>query len=78
MPTAYAAASACTGSHGDSRIAADPFTLKNLREDLEDLGSNFDGAPDLEFRHASKALELEQCGLSYQRVPPEGGLTSSR
>jgi hypothetical protein len=54
----------------NSRIAAVPFALTNLREDLEDLGSNFDGAPDLEFRHASKALELEQCGLSYQRVPP--------
>jgi mannose-6-phosphate isomerase-like protein (cupin superfamily) len=48
-----------------------PFTLRNLKEDLEDLGSNFDAAPDLEFRHASKALELEQCGLSYQRIPPD-------
>ena len=47
-----------------------PFTLRNLKEDLEDLGSNFDGAPDLEFRLASKALELEQSGLSYQRIPP--------
>jgi len=53
------------------RIAAVPFTLRNLREDLEDLGSNFDGAPDLEFRMASKALELEQSGLSYQRIPPD-------
>jgi hypothetical protein len=32
-----------------------PFTLRNLREDLEDLGSNFDGAPDLEFRRAAAA-----------------------
>jgi quercetin dioxygenase-like cupin family protein len=54
----------------NSRIAAVPFTLRNLKEDLEDLGSNFDGAPDLEFRLASKALELEQCGLGYQRIPP--------
>jgi hypothetical protein len=52
------------------RIAAVPFSLRNLREDLEDFGSNFDGLPDLEFRHASKALELEQSGLSYQRIPP--------
>jgi hypothetical protein len=37
---------------------------------LEDLGSRFDGAPDLEFRLATKALELDQSGLSYQRVPP--------
>jgi mannose-6-phosphate isomerase-like protein (cupin superfamily) len=47
-----------------------PFTLRNLKVDLEDLGSNFDGAPDLEFRLASKALELERSGLSYQRIPP--------
>jgi hypothetical protein len=46
-----------------------PFTLKNLKEDLEDVGSNFDGAPDLEFRLATKALELEQSGLGYQRIP---------
>ena len=38
------------------RIAAVPFTLRNIKEDPEDLGPNFDGAPDLEFRHASKAL----------------------
>ena len=48
-----------------------PFTLRNIREDLEDIGSKFDGAPDLEFRAATKALELEKSGLSYQRVPPD-------
>jgi mannose-6-phosphate isomerase-like protein (cupin superfamily) len=48
-----------------------PFTLKNLRTDLEDVGPRFDGAPDLEFRLASHALELEQSGLSYQRLPPD-------
>jgi mannose-6-phosphate isomerase-like protein (cupin superfamily) len=48
-----------------------PFTHKNLRADLEDLGSNFDGAPGLEFRAATKALELERSGLTYQRVPPD-------
>ena len=47
-----------------------PFTLSNIKEDLEDIGSRFDGAPDLEFRLATKALELEESGLSYQRVPP--------
>jgi len=64
----------CTGGGCDllsHRIATVPFTLRNLRKDLEDLGSNFDGAPDLEFRMASKALELEQSGLSYQRIPPD-------
>jgi len=48
-----------------------PFTLKNLREDPADVGSNFDGAPELEFRPASKPLELEQSGLSYQRIPAD-------
>ena len=47
-----------------------PFTLTNLKLDLEDLGSNFDGPADLEFRLATKVLELEQSGLGYQRVPP--------
>ena len=47
-----------------------PFTRKNLKRDLEDIGSKFDGAPDLEFRAATKALGLEQSGLCYQRVPP--------
>jgi mannose-6-phosphate isomerase-like protein (cupin superfamily) len=46
-----------------------PFTLSNIKEDLEDIGSRFDGAPDLEFRAATKALELEKSALSYQRVP---------
>jgi hypothetical protein len=46
-----------------------PFTRMNLR-DLEDVGSKFDGAPDLEFRLATGALELEHSGLSYQRIPP--------
>ena len=36
-----------------------PFTLRNIKDDLEDLGSRFDGSPDLEFRSATKALELE-------------------
>jgi mannose-6-phosphate isomerase-like protein (cupin superfamily) len=48
-----------------------PFTRKNLKEDLDDLGSNFDGSPDLEFRAATKALGLERSGLTYQRVPPD-------
>jgi mannose-6-phosphate isomerase-like protein (cupin superfamily) len=47
-----------------------PFTLRNIEEDLEDIGSMFDGAPDLGFRAATKALELEKSALSYQRVPP--------
>ena len=46
-----------------------PFTLRNIKGDLEDLGSRFDGAPDLEFRAATKALQLEHSALSYQRIP---------
>ena len=47
-----------------------PFTHINIRADLDDLGSNFDGPPDLEFRSATKALELESSALSFQRIPP--------
>ena len=47
-----------------------PFTLTNIKKDLEDIGPRFDGAPDLEFRAATKALGLEKSALSYQRVPP--------
>jgi dihydrofolate reductase len=47
-----------------------PFTLRNIKQDLEDIGPRFDGPPDLEFRAATKALELEKAALSYQRVPP--------
>jgi mannose-6-phosphate isomerase-like protein (cupin superfamily) len=46
------------------------FTLRNIKEDLEDIGSVFDGAPDLQFRAATKPLELEKSALSYQHVPP--------
>ena len=53
-----------------SGSSAVPFTRKNLKQDLEDLGSNFHGPPDLEFQAATKALGLERSGLTYQRVPP--------
>src|SRR5262245_66502170 len=51
------------GRQARLRIAPVPFTLKNLKADLDDVGSNFDGAPDLEFRLATQALGLEQSGL---------------
>jgi mannose-6-phosphate isomerase-like protein (cupin superfamily) len=47
-----------------------PFTLRNLKDDLDDVGPDFDGAPDLEFRLATEALGLERSGLGYQRIPP--------
>jgi mannose-6-phosphate isomerase-like protein (cupin superfamily) len=48
-----------------------PFTRRNIKKDLEDIGHVFDGPPDLEFRAATKPLELEKAALSYQRVPPD-------
>jgi mannose-6-phosphate isomerase-like protein (cupin superfamily) len=45
------------------------FTHRNIKE-LEDIGRVFEGPPDLEFRAATKPLELERSGLTYQRVPP--------
>ena len=45
-----------------------PFTLRNLK-DLEDVGPNFDGAPDLEFRMATQALALEQSGRGSPGLP---------
>ena len=47
-----------------------PYTLKNIRGDLEDIGAAFDGAPGLEFRAATKPLGLERAALSQQYVPP--------
>jgi mannose-6-phosphate isomerase-like protein (cupin superfamily) len=46
------------------------FTLRNIKADLEDVGSRFEGHPELEFRAATKPLGLAQSALSYQRVPP--------
>ena len=46
------------------------FTHRNLKADVDDVGSNFDGPPGLEFHLATVALELEQSGLSIQRIPP--------
>ena len=46
------------------------FTRKNIKDDLEDIGSVFRGADGLEFRAATKPLELEQGAMSHQRVPP--------
>jgi mannose-6-phosphate isomerase-like protein (cupin superfamily) len=47
-----------------------PFTRTNIKQDPPDVGSKFDGAPDLEFRAATAALGLERSALTYQRVPP--------
>ena len=39
-----------------------PFTLRNVK-DLEDIGSAFEGPPGLEFRAATKPLELEESAV---------------
>jgi mannose-6-phosphate isomerase-like protein (cupin superfamily) len=46
-----------------------PFTHTNIKRDVEDIGSVFDGHPELEFRAATKPLRLEKGALTYQRVP---------
>ena len=46
-----------------------PFTLRKLEAALGDLGSLFDGAPDLEFRLATGGRELERSGLGSPRRP---------
>jgi quercetin dioxygenase-like cupin family protein len=47
-----------------------PFTLRNLKADVEDVGRQFNGAPDLAFHLATTPLELQHSGLGYQRIPP--------
>ena len=48
-----------------------PAWLHNVRASRRwRFRSAASGAPDLEFRLATEALELDQSGLGYQRVPP--------
>ena len=47
-----------------------PFTLKTSRRIWRTSARSSTARPDLEFRAATKALELERSALSYQRVPP--------
>ena len=46
-----------------------PFTLSNIKEDLEDIGPRFDGAPELEFPAATRALELALFAISSVEAP---------
>jgi uncharacterized cupin superfamily protein len=46
------------------------YTKVNLREDVEDQAPNFGLAPHIEARMARVALELENSGVSYQRLAP--------
>ena len=45
------------------------YTVKNLKA-VEDSAPKFGMSPDLEARFASRDLQAEQFGLSYQRLAP--------
>ena len=46
------------------------YTKTNIKNDVEDAAPKFGLSPGLEFRHAKKALETEQSGMSYQQIAP--------
>jgi mannose-6-phosphate isomerase-like protein (cupin superfamily) len=46
------------------------YTKINLKDDVEDQAPNFGLAPHIEARMARVPLELENCGISYQRLSP--------
>jgi mannose-6-phosphate isomerase-like protein (cupin superfamily) len=46
------------------------YTLKNLKEEVEDSAQSFGFAPDLEARFAREELELEESAVTYQRLAP--------
>jgi mannose-6-phosphate isomerase-like protein (cupin superfamily) len=46
------------------------YTIKNLKTDVDDQATNFGLSPNLEARMARVPLELENFGLSYQRLAP--------
>jgi uncharacterized cupin superfamily protein len=46
------------------------YTKINLKDDVEDQAPKFGLAPHIEARMARVPLELEKCGISYQRLAP--------
>ncbi|HEY7017714.1 MAG TPA: hypothetical protein VH297_04530 [Gaiellaceae bacterium] len=46
------------------------YTKVNLREDVEDQAPNFGLGGKIEARMARVPLEMEQAGVSYQRIAP--------
>ena len=46
------------------------WTLRNLKDNVENSAERFGLAPDLETRFGRKALEIEGGGFSYQRMAP--------
>ena len=47
------------------------YTKTNIKHDVDDAAPKFGLSPGLEFRHAKKALETEQSGMSYQQMAPD-------
>ena len=46
------------------------WTLRNLREDVDNAAEQYGMGPDLETRFGRKPLEVEGGGFSYQRMAP--------
>ena len=46
------------------------YTVRNLRNDVDDAAQAFGLSPDLEARFARKPLEAKTVGVSYQRLAP--------
>jgi mannose-6-phosphate isomerase-like protein (cupin superfamily) len=46
------------------------FTIKNLKDDVDDAAEQFGLAPDVEARFARDPLGATAFGLSYQRLAP--------
>jgi mannose-6-phosphate isomerase-like protein (cupin superfamily) len=46
------------------------FTKVNLKEDVDDQAPNFGLSPHIEARMARVPLEMENAGISYQRIAP--------
>src|SRR4051812_26105300 len=61
---------ACTGAPLTIAGMAD-YTVKNLKNDIEDAAPKFGFSPQLEAHFASGELGCEQGGLSYQRLAPD-------
>jgi mannose-6-phosphate isomerase-like protein (cupin superfamily) len=46
------------------------YTIKNLKEDVEDAAPRFGLSPKLEARFARRSLDCKQTGVSYERIAP--------
>lgn len=46
------------------------YTVRNLKEDVDDAAPSFGLSPDLEARFARRPLESQHVAISYQRLQP--------